>query len=166
MRESLVLNVAIDDAIAAAVATFAASQTTPGTATTTTRVKHWTCFSTFWVSSDMSCVTLWPRFANSLEILRMAGADPVHVETTRQMMVRQLHVLGRLVEDLMDLPRLARGKMSLVRERVDIARLVRTCAEDRRVGLEAAGLALELDVPAESVWAVGDETRLTQALAI
>lgn len=160
--EVLALNVAIDDAIGAAVAAFAASQTTPGTAVNTTRGEAMgLLLNVLGVVGHELRNPLAP-LANSLEILRAAGADPAMVERTRQMMARQVQVLGRLVEDLMDLPRLARGKMSLVRARLDLARLVRTCAEDRRAGLEAAGLALAVEVPTGPVWAVGDETRLTQ----
>jgi CheY-like chemotaxis protein len=63
----------------------------------------------------------------------------------------------------MDLPRLARGKMSIVRERVDLARLVRACVEDRRKNFEAAGLTVDVDVRPEPVWILGDATRLIQA---
>lgn len=161
-RESLVLNVAIDDAVAAAVAAFAVSQTSPGTSPTTTRSEALDLlFNVLGVVGHELRNPLAP-LTNSLEILRMAGSDPVQIELTRQMMWRQLLVLSRLVEDLMDLPRLARGKLSLVRKPVDLARLIRTCAEDRRQGLEAAGLALVVDVPAAPVWTVGDEARLTQ----
>jgi signal transduction histidine kinase/CheY-like chemotaxis protein len=161
-RESLVLNVAIDDAIAAAVAAFAASQTSPGTSPTTTRSEALDLLFNVLGGVGHELRNPLAPLTNSLEILRMAGGDAVQIEKTRQMMGRQLLVLNRLVEDLMDLPRLARGKMSLVRTPVDLARLVRACAEDRRQGLEAGGLALALDVPAGPVWAVGDEARLTQ----
>jgi signal transduction histidine kinase len=163
VRESLVLNVAIDDAIAAAVAAFAASQTTPGTAANTTRSQALDLlFNVLGVVGHELRNPLAP-LANSLEILRLAGPNPEQIETTRQMMARQLQVLGRLVEDLMDLPRLARGKMSLVRERVDLAGLLRACAEDRRGSLQAAGLILDIDVPSGPIWALGDKVRLTQA---
>jgi signal transduction histidine kinase/CheY-like chemotaxis protein len=161
-RESLVLNVAIDDAVAVAVAAFAASQTGPGTSPTTTRSEALDLLLNVLGVVGHELRNPLAPLTNSLEILRMAGSDPAQIEKTRQMMGRQVLVLGRLVEDLMDLPRLARGKMSLVRKPVDLARLVRTTAEDRRQGLEAAGLALLVDVPAAPVWTVGDEARLTQ----
>ncbi|HEX4589692.1 MAG TPA: HAMP domain-containing sensor histidine kinase, partial [Gemmataceae bacterium] len=161
-QESLVLNVAIDDAIAAAVAAFAASQTTLGTAANTTRSEAVDLLLNVLGVVGHELRNPLAPLTNSLEILRMTGSDPVQVEKTRQMMGRQLVVLRRLVEDLMDLPRLARGKMSLVQERIDLSRLVANCAEDRRKGLEAANLTLVVDVPITPVWTVGDEARLTQ----
>jgi signal transduction histidine kinase/ActR/RegA family two-component response regulator len=164
-RESLVLNVGIDDAIASSVAAFAASQTTPGTSATTTRNEALDLlFNVLGVVGHELRNPLAP-LANSLEILRMGCADPAQIENARQMMARQLLVLNRLVDDLMDLPRLARGKMSLDLKQIDVVRLVRACADDRRKGLEAAGLALVVDVPDGPVWAVGDEARLTQVFS-
>jgi signal transduction histidine kinase len=161
-RESLVLNVAIDDAIAAAVAAFAAAQTSSGTVGTSTRSEALDLlFNVLGVVGHELRNPLAP-LANSLEILRVAATDSIQIEQTRQMMERQVRVLGRLVDDLMDLARLARGKMSLVCKQVDLAQLVRACGEDRRQSLEAAGLSLAVDVPAGSIWAVGDEARLTQ----
>jgi signal transduction histidine kinase len=161
-QESLVLNVAIDDAIAAAVTAFAASQTTPGTAANTTRNEAVDLLLNVLGVVGHELRNPLAPLTNSLEILRMTAPDPVQIEKTRQMMGRQLVVLSRLVEDLMDLPRLARGKMSLLQERIELSRLVASCAEDRRKGLEAAGLTLFVDVPTTPVWTVGDETRLIQ----
>jgi signal transduction histidine kinase len=161
-QESLVLNVAIDDAIAAAVTAFADSQATPGTAANTTRNEAVDLLLNVLGIVGHELRNPLAPLTNSLEILRMTGSDPDQLEKTRQMMGRQLVVLSRLVEDLMDLPRLARGKMLLVKERIDLSRLVASCAEDRRKGLEEAGLTLVVDVPGSPVWTVGDEARLIQ----
>jgi signal transduction histidine kinase/ActR/RegA family two-component response regulator len=163
VRESLVLNVSIDDAIAFAVSSFADSQAAPRATAATRNEALDLLLNVLGVVGHELRNPLAP-LANSLEILRLVGNDPVQLNRTREMMGRQLRVLGRLVEDLMDLPRLARGKLSLVRERFDLAGLVRLTAEDRRKGLESAGLTLTVEVPPDPVWVVGDETRLTQTL--
>jgi signal transduction histidine kinase len=82
----------------------------------------------------------------------------------RDMLGRQVRHLARLVDDLLDVSRITRGKITLRRERVDLARLVRVTAEDRRRGLETAGLALQLDVADGPAWVVGDPTRLAQCV--
>ncbi|HEX3313960.1 MAG TPA: hybrid sensor histidine kinase/response regulator [Gemmataceae bacterium] len=160
-RESLVLNVAIDDAISVAVAAFADSQASPGGEATNRTEALDLLLNVLGVVGHELRNPLAP-LANSLEILRLSGNDPARLETTRQMMGRQLQVLGRLIDDLMDLPRLARGKVVLRRERIDLVRLVRGCAEDRRRILEGAGLQLEVALPDRPVWVIGDETRLIQ----
>ena len=162
-RESLVLNVAIDDAIAASVSAFVASQTNLGTAANTTRGEAIDLLLNVLGTVGHEIRNPLAPLMNSLEILRLAGSDMGKVERIRQMMERQLRVLSRLVDDIMDLPRLARGKMSLRREQVDVAGLVRACAEDRFSNLKKAGLTLTLEIPSEPIWVFGDDTRLTQA---
>ncbi len=97
-----------------------------------------------------------------LHILRQPQITPEAREQTRAMMVRQLGQMTHLVDDLLDVSRIGRGKVQLRTERLDLARLVRTAAEDRRPTLEQAGLRLALDVPATPVWVTGDPTRLVQ----
>jgi signal transduction histidine kinase len=101
---------------------------------------------------------------NSLEILRLAGADPEARERARAMVERQVRHLARLVDDLLDISRITRGKVRLRREWVDLARLVRTTIEDRRPTLERAGLRLTGQVPELPVWVNADATRLAQVL--
>ncbi len=100
----------------------------------------------------------------SLQVLRQAGADPVLRQEELDRLQRQVRHLGRLVDDLLDVARLAHGRVSLRCERLDLARLARTAAEDRRAVLEQAGLALVVQAPQTPVWVCGDGTRLTQVL--
>src|SRR5947199_2434336 len=83
----------------------------------------------------------------ALQVLPAAAQDPAKVEWARGVIDRQVRLMTRLVDDLLDAGRVARGKVSLRRERVDLARLVRETAEDRRAALTDAGLTLDLDVP-------------------
>lgn len=101
---------------------------------------------------------------NALQVLRLRAKDAATVEEVSQMMDRQVKHLSHLVDELLDVSRLMRGKVALKTERLDLARLVQTVAHDYRAALEAAGLAVELDVPGPPVWVMGDPTRLTQTL--
>jgi CheY-like chemotaxis protein len=100
----------------------------------------------------------------SLHILRQAGADPAIREEVIDRMERQTRHLSRLVDDLLDVSRIARGTIQLRPERVDLARLVRTTAEDLRARLEQQALSLTVDTPQIPVWVHGDATRLIQSL--
>ncbi len=106
---------------------------------------------------------LAPLF-NGLHILRVSGNHRPTIEQARTMMERQLRQLARLVEDLLDVSRVTRGKIALRRERLDLGRLVRTTTEDRRAIVEQAGLTLTLEVPETPLWVMGDSTRLAQIL--
>lgn len=99
-----------------------------------------------------------------LHILRQPQMTVEAVEQTRAMMERQLRHVSHLVDDLLDVSRILRGKVELRRERLDLGQLARTAAEDRRAVLKQAGLALVLNIRATPVWVMGDPTRLTQVL--
>jgi signal transduction histidine kinase len=103
---------------------------------------------------------------NSLQVLRLHARESEDGPGGRilALMDRQLQLLARIVEDLLDGARVSNGQVAIRRERVDLARLVRQSAEDRRDLLEAAGLRLELDLPETPVWVQGDPLRLAQAL--
>jgi PAS domain S-box-containing protein len=99
-----------------------------------------------------------------LHVLRDPRATAPTRQVTQEMMERQVRHLARLVDDLLDVSRLARGTVQLRPERLDLGRLVRTAAEDRRATLERAGLTLLVEVPETPVWVLGDPTRLAQIL--
>jgi two-component system CheB/CheR fusion protein len=75
---------------------------------------------------------------------------------------RQVFHLTRLVDDLLDIARVSRGKILLRRERLDLVETVRAMVEDQRHDLEDAGLAIDLDLPAAPLWVEGDPTRISQ----
>ncbi len=79
-------------------------------------------------------------------------------------MDRQFRLLTRLVDDLLDVPRLSKGKLQLKPARLDLAAVTRDVTDDRRASFEAAGVALELDAPAGPLWTSGDAGRLNQVL--
>jgi PAS domain S-box-containing protein len=74
---------------------------------------------------------------------------------------RQTDHLTRLVDDLLDVTRISRGKIELRRARVDVADVVRQVAEDHRPLVEEHGTLLRVDA-GEAVWVEGDPTRLAQ----
>jgi two-component system CheB/CheR fusion protein len=102
---------------------------------------------------------------NALQILELRGDDPAVAARARAMIDRQATQLTRLVEELLDASRIARGKVRLAVETLNLAELVPTVAGDCRAEVEAAGLALEVSVPPEPVWVRGDRARLAQVAA-
>jgi PAS domain S-box-containing protein len=81
----------------------------------------------------------------------------------RAIIERQSAQLTRLVDDLLDVTRVTRGKIRLQPERLDLAALLRRTAEDHRPAYAAQGLALRLDLPDGPAWTEGDPARLAQA---
>jgi two-component system CheB/CheR fusion protein len=101
---------------------------------------------------------------NCLHILRSPRLTGDQAERSLLTIDRQVLHLTRLVDDLLDLARVSRGKILLRRERLDLVELVRAAVEDQRQDLEAAGLRVELDLSGGPLWIDGDPTRLSQAV--
>jgi signal transduction histidine kinase len=94
--------------------------------------------------------------------MRMANGDGRVAERTRDMMERQTAQLGRLVDDLLDVSRISRGKLELKRERVDLAAVVADAVETSRPLVEKMGHELTVELPPRPVWLDADRTRLAQ----
>jgi two-component system CheB/CheR fusion protein len=99
---------------------------------------------------------------NCLHLLRSPGLAPAQTERALRTIERQVTHLTRLVDDLLDIGRISRGKILLRRERLDLAEAVRATVEDQRPDLEEAGLGIDLDLPVSPVWIDGDPTRISQ----
>jgi CheY-like chemotaxis protein/two-component sensor histidine kinase len=78
---------------------------------------------------------------------------------------RQVAQLARLIEDLLDLSRIDRGKIELKKRRVGLEEVVRLAVETSRPAIAAAGHALSVSMPAEPVELEADPTRVAQVLA-
>jgi PAS domain S-box-containing protein len=101
---------------------------------------------------------------NAMEMIRLRKvADPV-VTQAREVVDRQVTHMSRLIDDLLDLSRIARGKVLLRQEHCDLVPIVRQTAEDYRATLEAGGLGLAVRLPPGPLWVVGDGTRLAQVV--
>jgi CheY-like chemotaxis protein len=102
---------------------------------------------------------------NALHVLGQRGSADGAFRQSQEMMERQVRHLARIVDDLLDVSRIMRGKVQLRPERLDLARLVRTAALDHKGIFRQAGLDLDLDVPELPVWVMADSIRLAQILS-
>ncbi|MFT3879635.1 MAG: ATP-binding protein [Gemmatales bacterium] len=105
-----------------------------------------------------------PPIRNALEIMRLADNNPQTIERCRGMIERQLNQIIRLVDDLLDLSRFTRGKITLRMEPVEISAIIEAAVETSRPLIEAAQHTLTVLVPPEKVYFEGDSTRITQAV--
>jgi PAS domain S-box-containing protein len=77
---------------------------------------------------------------------------------------RNLNLEVRLIDDLLDLTRISRGKLTLHSERTDLHELITRAADTCREELRAAGLKLEVSLEASNAIVNGDPVRLQQML--
>jgi PAS domain S-box-containing protein len=99
---------------------------------------------------------------NELEIMRMARGNPDVIEHSRAVMERQLAHLVHLVDDLMDVSRITRGKLELRREKLALDAVLQAALETSRPLVDAARHNLVLNLPPEPLYVSGDLTRLAQ----
>jgi signal transduction histidine kinase len=100
----------------------------------------------------------------ALEIVRLA---PNHVATARaiEMMERQVGQMNRVVDDILDETRWARGKVALRKERLDLRTVVRDAARDVAADAAARGHSLVVTVAPEPLYVDADPQRLHQVLS-
>jgi PAS domain S-box-containing protein len=101
---------------------------------------------------------------NGVDLLRRLAPPEPRLLQVQDMIDRQAGHMARLIDDLLDISRVSRGKILLRRERVDLVELVRQTVQDHRAAVEGKALALTLELPARPVWLLGDRTRLAQAV--
>lgn len=97
-------------------------------------------------------------------VLRIDNLQPAQRRAC-EVIARQVAHMSRLIDDLLDVSRIARDKMALHRERCDLALIARNTAADYRDSLDALGLTLVIEADPGPLWVEGDPVRLAQMIA-
>ena len=121
---------------------------------------------------DQFIATLAHELRNPLAPIR-TGVAILGRETTAeadrawslQVIERQVAHMARLVDDLLDTARVTSGKLSLRKERVTLASVVKAALETSQPMLDAAGHKLVTHMPAAQALVDADPTRLAQVLS-
>jgi two-component system CheB/CheR fusion protein len=98
----------------------------------------------------------------ALQVVKRSATTDSRAELACQMMERQIAQLVRLVDDLLDVSRITRGKVQLRKEPVDLATVVAQSLETSRPLLEARRHELTVSMPPEPLWLEADPIRLAQ----
>jgi PAS domain S-box-containing protein len=101
---------------------------------------------------------------NSLCILSRASPGSEQARRAEAVIDRQVGHLTRLVDDLLDVTRISRGKIRLLRERLDLCDLVRRAVEDYRDAFAQSELTLDLSLSRGALWVNADRTRMAQVI--
>ncbi len=101
---------------------------------------------------------------NGIRVLDLVPSDSFEARQTREMMERQVGHMVRLVDDLLDVSRIAQGKVRLRQELCDMTTIVRDVVNDYRPLIEENKISISLSVPNVPCEVQGDRIRLSQIL--
>ncbi len=102
---------------------------------------------------------------NAAQLLRLLAPAEPRLDRAREIIERQVDHLVRLVDDLLDVSRVSRGKISLQREALDLREVASHALDVSRPHLEARRHQVVLAMPEAPVRVDGDFTRLAQVFS-
>lgn len=101
---------------------------------------------------------------SAIDLLRLDEGRDEQLHGLFEIMDRQISHMGRLIDDLLDVSRITRGRIALQKKEIDLAALISTVVADHRQVTADAGLTLTAEIAKEPMWIFGDETRLAQVI--
>jgi PAS domain S-box-containing protein len=99
---------------------------------------------------------------SSLYVLEKGSYNAEMVKQGQAIIGRQVAHMSRLVDDLLDVTRIARGKIQLQRDWIELGDIVRRTVEDHMATFDSAGVRFESHIAAGPMWLIGDATRVAQ----
>lgn len=99
-----------------------------------------------------------------LDVLR-ATSEPRVATHTMAVMDRQLAHMVRLIDDLLDVSRITRGKLELKQENIALADVIDAAIEASRPSIEERAHTLHVTLPPSAVWLNADLTRMAQVIS-
>jgi PAS domain S-box-containing protein len=99
-----------------------------------------------------------------LAVLKLAPSINAMMKT-REIMERQVEHMVRLIDDLLDVSRITRGKVQLKKERIDVRTILDTALEVSRPFIEESRHRLFISTPEEALLLDADPTRMAQVVS-
>lgn len=101
---------------------------------------------------------------NAAQLLGLRGSDEPDLRWIREVIERQVVQMVRLVDDLLDVSRITRGKVRLQREPIELTTIVALAAETSKPLIDSHHHSFAISLPTYPVWINGDLARLAQVL--
>jgi PAS domain S-box-containing protein len=101
---------------------------------------------------------------NALDVQRQVKTDDPILQQAGKIIERQVRQMVRLVDDLLDISRITKGKLRLSKERVELRVIANLAAESVRPLLDARKHEFSVSLPTEPIWIEADPARLEQVI--
>jgi signal transduction histidine kinase/CheY-like chemotaxis protein len=101
---------------------------------------------------------------SAMDVLARPALDPAALQRARELVERQVRYQARLLDDLLDVTRIARDTIELRRTRVDVKNVVAAAIEVTMPSITHRRQALTVSLPVDGVSIVGDGVRLQQVV--
>jgi signal transduction histidine kinase len=101
---------------------------------------------------------------SAAELIKLTMGDDPRLKRTQAVLERQTSQMAKLIDGLLDVSRIVRGKMSLTTEVVDLGKVVAEVIQDRTAQLATERPELHIDLPPEPLWLKADHLRLWQVV--
>lgn len=102
---------------------------------------------------------------NALTLMEAPESPPESVRTARAIIDRQLSHMVRLVEDLLDVSRISRGKLTIRKELIDLGSVMKSAVDTVRPLLAVKDQSLSISLPEHAVHLQADPVRLSQVFS-
>jgi signal transduction histidine kinase len=102
---------------------------------------------------------------NATALLKLTPGDREVAGRATSMIDRQLMHLVRLIDDLLDMSRISRGRLELRRERIELAGVIQQAIETCRPLADSAGQEVVVTLPAHATYLFADPVRLAQVIS-
>ncbi len=102
---------------------------------------------------------------NAMQVLHLKVPATPELQWAMDVINRQMQHMTRLIDDLLDVSRISRGKIELKLERVALATIIQGAVETSRPLIEQQGQELTVSLPPAAVVVHADLTRLTQVIS-
>src|SRR5690606_3711179 len=96
------------------------------------------------------------------ELLKLTGPEDPRLKRIHGVLERQTSHMAALIDGLLEVSRIARGKIQLDEHVLDVREILERVLIDRSAALEASGLELRTRFPSDPLWVSADAVRLVQ----
>jgi len=101
----------------------------------------------------------------ALQVLNLRGPVSQEMRWAIELIERQTQNMSRLIDDLLDVNRIARNSLELKKARIELADVINGAIETSKPWIERSGCELKVDTPRERIYLDADMVRLTQVFS-